>query len=92
MLFKNSLKKKITLLTNAILNKEWHDEITISTNESAGILDGKQIILEFLEHNEYGCAFEHLTYIINESNIKLNTEQLIELKEIGKKLKVRETL
>ena len=88
MLFKNSLKKKITLLTNAILNKEWHDEITISTNESAGILDGKQIILEFLEHNEYGCAFEHLSYVINESNIKLNSEQIIELNEIGQKLNI----
>ena len=88
MLFKNSLKKKITLLTNAILNKEWHDEITISTNESAGILDGKQIILEFLEHNEYGSALEHLIYIINESNIKLNSEQIMELKEIGIKLNI----
>ena len=89
MFFKNSLKKKITLLTNAILNKEWYDEIAITTNEIAGILDGKQIILEFLEYNEFGCAFEHLTYIINESNIKLNSKQTEEIKKVGNELNIK---
>ncbi|QNH77255.1 hypothetical protein GGD92_02955 [Pseudomonas protegens] len=32
----------------------------------AGLEHGRAIVLDYLEHNEAGCAFEHLLYMINE--------------------------
>lgn len=89
MLFKNSLQTNIRRLTEDILNEQWLQQISQQNTNNAGILDGKEIIFEFLTHAEYGCAFEHLDYVINTSNIILSPEQENRTNELRKKLNTK---
>jgi len=45
-------------------------------------------IEEFLEHNEYGIAFEELCSAIEQENISLNHAQYEEIVSIGKLMKM----
>ena len=64
----------------------WKSRIESMEIESAGIMDCEQIISEFLEQNEFGCAFEHLTYVISETETNLTTEQANRIRQLNKKL------
>lgn len=86
MNFKKTIKKEIADLTTSILNDQWKSQISSTKIESLGILDGNKIIFEFLEHNEYGCAFEHLTYVVSETQTKLTIDQANKIRQLGKKL------
>lgn len=76
-------------MTNSILNEGWQKEISKTNVESAGIIDGGEIVFDFLENNEWGCAFEHLTYIISEIDLDLNPEQNDRMDRIAKKLNIK---
>lgn len=54
------------------------------TFDQVGILDGRENITEYLEHNEWGVAFEHLLYMIHESGIAFPENELLELHSIAK--------
>jgi len=54
-----------------------------ATFEQTGILDGREIIQDYVEHNEWGVAFEHLLYMIHESEIAFPSEELDELHAIA---------
>jgi hypothetical protein len=47
-------------------------------------LDGREIIRDYVEHNEWGVAFEHLLYMIHESEIDFPDDELRELHSIAK--------
>jgi len=49
-------------------------------------LDCEEIISEFLKQDEFGCAFEHLTYLISETETNLTTEQSNRIKQLNRKL------
>jgi hypothetical protein len=85
-IFGNTLKNEIRDLSENILNDQWRSRIESTEIDSAGIMDCEKIISEFLEHNEFGCAFEHLTYIISETETNLTTEQTNRIKQLNKKL------
>jgi len=85
-IFKNPIKKEVSELTNSVLNGQWQKEISKAKIESAGILDGREIIFEFLEFNENGCAYEHLAYVVSELDINLNSEQITQMDKLAKKL------
>lgn len=51
--------------------------------EQAGILDGQLIITDYIDHNEWGLALEHLFYVIYESEINFPEEELEQLHEIA---------
>ncbi len=38
--------------------------------EQAGLLGGREIVVDFIEHGEWGCALDHLLYMIHESDIR----------------------
>jgi hypothetical protein len=88
-LFKNPVKKEIRELTNSVLNKQWQKEIPKAKVESSGILDGREIIFEFLDFNENGCAYEHLAYVVSELDIKLTSDQITEMNKLANKLNVK---
>ncbi|WP_412560533.1 hypothetical protein [Winogradskyella sp. MIT101101] len=88
-LFKNPVKKEISELTNSILNEQWQKEISKTKIESAGIQDGREIIFEFLDFNENGCAYEHLTYVVSELDIKLTSDQIAQMNKLANKLNVK---
>jgi len=88
-LFGKSIKTMILDLTIDILNEQWQREISLSKIESLGILDGKEIIFEFLDHHENGCTYEHLAYVVSESNIALTTDQITEMDKLAKILNIK---
>ena len=88
-LFRNPIRKEINELTNSILNEQWQEEVSRTKIESSGILDGREMIFEFIQRNEYGCAYEHLAYIISELNMELTSDQIIEMDRLAKKLNVK---
>jgi len=51
-----------------------------SALDQAGLLDGEEIVLDYLRHGEPGLALEHLIYMIHEAGlaISIETYQLIE--------------
>ena len=55
-----------------------------ATFEQAGILNGREIIQEYLDYNEWGVALEHLLYMIHESEIDFPKNALEELHSIAK--------
>ncbi|GAA0734399.1 hypothetical protein GCM10009430_49340 [Aquimarina litoralis] len=85
-IFEKSLKNEIRDLTKNVLNDQWKGRIASEEIESAGILDCEEIISEFLEKNEYGCAFDHLTYVVSETETDLTTDQANKIKQLDKKL------
>lgn len=64
-IFEKTLKNEIGDLFENILNDQWKSQKESTEPKSAGILDCEEIISEFLEQNEFGCALEHLTYVIS---------------------------
>jgi hypothetical protein len=84
---KGKLKDDVANLTEQILSKEWLSYIKTTHIDSLGILDGKDIIFEFLDNNEIGCAFDHLAYILSESKTSLNSKQNEIFQEIREKLR-----
>lgn len=87
MIFKKSISDEIQELAKSILNAEWKRRISTLEIESIGILDGEEIIFEYLEHNEYGCAFDHLTYLVSETETKVTIEQAEKIEQLNKILK-----
>ncbi len=53
------------------------------TFEQVGILNGLETITEFIEHNEQGCALDHLLYVIHESDISFPLDTVRELHKLA---------
>ena len=85
-LFQKSLKKEIADLSNEILDSFWTYSVEQSNIESQGIIDGKQIINEFLRNREYEIAYQHLAYIITECNIELNVHQNSRMDKVANRM------
>ena len=56
--------------------------------EQTGILDGQLIITDYIDHNEWGLALEHLFYVIYESEIDFPAEELKQLHELASKTNI----
>jgi hypothetical protein len=52
--------------------------------DQVGILDGNQIISEFLIQNEIGIAYDHLIYMISASGVDLSENQITEITTLSK--------
>lgn len=48
-----------------------------------GILDGAQIVRDYVWHAELGCAVDHLLYVVHESNIPFPRSDVRDLHEIA---------
>lgn len=53
------------------------------TFEQIGILNGKEIVLDYLEHGEVILALEHIFYMVYESEINYPKNQLDRLNSIA---------
>ncbi|MBF4983169.1 hypothetical protein FNJ87_02055 [Nonlabens mediterrranea] len=81
-LFSNSLKIEIAELSAEVFEIDTKKDIK---TDFAGIIDGKEIITDLLENNEWLLAFEHLKYVISELELKLNPEQNHKMNSISNK-------
>lgn len=78
------VQNKVDKLYKELNSKESIKEIF----KQSGLLNGKRIIDEYLEYNEYGIAIDHLLYMISETKIQLKNEELIRLKSLCEHLKI----
>lgn len=58
------------------------------TFSQVGLLDGRDTVFDYLSHNELGLALEHLLYMIHESDIAFDMQQVIRLHDIAELLQV----
>ncbi|MBX3265375.1 MAG: hypothetical protein KF831_01580 [Acidobacteria bacterium] len=58
-------------------------DLSNATFEQAGLLDGSEIIRDYVEENEWGLAVEHLFYKIYEGEIDFPADELNELYSIA---------
>ena len=54
----------------------------------AGLENGGEIVLDYVDHNEAGVAFEHLLYMINEPPLVVSEKCIKILARIAKSLKL----
>lgn len=54
--------------------------------DELGIIDGKEVVMEFVDACEFGLAYEHLVYMINGSGVDLSDEQLLEISGFAAKV------
>lgn len=54
----------------------------------AGLENGGEIVLDYVDHNEAGVAFEHLLYMINEPPLVVSEKCIKILARIAKSLKM----
>ncbi len=53
------------------------------TFEQVGFLDGRDTVLDYLDHGELGVALQHLLYMIHEANISFPAAVLHTLHDIA---------
>ncbi len=64
----NQLQEKVNELFEAC---NWSPD-PVSALDQVGLLNGKEIIEDYLDNGEAGVAFDHLNYMIEETEIQLN--------------------
>lgn len=80
-MFLKNKNTELQIISKKILNKI---NGTSETFEEVGIINGLEIIIEFIEYNETGLAFEHLIYVIESSNYKTTRQEKENIIKIGK--------
>ncbi len=54
----------------------------------AGLSNGREIVLDYLDHNEAGVAFEHMIYIVNEPPLAISEECTNVMARIAETLRI----
>ncbi|MBD9399054.1 MafI family immunity protein [Pseudomonas sp. PDM11] len=54
----------------------------------AGLADGRDVVLDYLEHNEAGLAYDHLMYMVVEADLKLSEKCKSAISRIASYLEV----
>jgi hypothetical protein len=57
-----------------------------STFDQAGLLDGEEVVVGYLNDGESGCALHHLLYMIHEADIAFPPQAVVALHELAAKL------
>jgi hypothetical protein len=78
-MFNKARENKIRVLSSQILTSIL-DENT--KYDSFGIIDGMDIINNYLDNNEVGLALNHLEYIISETDFELSANQVENLMKL----------
>jgi hypothetical protein len=84
------MKRPIEEITSAAaiaqqLILELHDtDPENKTFEQVGLLDGQNIIEDFIDNGEWGCALDHLLYMVHESTILFPRGTMLRLHEIAR--------
>ncbi len=75
-------------LVDAEFRKVNHKPTPGSNLDQLNLLAGDKVVVDFINNNEEGLAFEHLLYMIEESEIKVDDKILTEVMSIAKTLGV----
>jgi len=86
------MKKKIerfSLIAQSLITEQHSANPNDETFDQVGILDGHLTVSDFLDHNEWGLALEHVLYMVHESNINYPGEELTAFHSLAERLGVR---
>lgn len=86
------ISPKISYLTSEVqnlINELYSKQPDSETFEQEGILNGYQIIQEYLDEGENSLAIEHLLYMVNESEIEYPNEIIEGINELTSKYKIK---
>ncbi len=86
---KDNTSKTIQYWSNNVYSKIISNKEIKSRINQKGIFNGAQIINELIEHNENGLAYEHLIYIIIESGVRMEKEEIIEISQLANKVGIK---
>jgi hypothetical protein len=57
-----------------------------SVLDQAGLVDGAEIVIDYIAHREIGLAFDHLLYMIVEPSLPITTATFRALQEVADRL------
>jgi len=55
---------------------------------SLGLKDGREIVTDYLDHNELGIAFEHLLYMVTEMDLQISPEAYDHIDRAGRAMEM----
>jgi len=88
----NKYKNEIIELSNtaqALITELHENEPNSETFEQVGIINGAEIINDYISNGELGVALEHLLYMVHESGISFPEEASNKLNLIVKELNIK---
>ena len=88
-MFKKKKIRRLSLIAQSLITDLHSTHPSDDTFDQLGILDGHSTVADFLDHNEWGLALEHVLYMVHESNIDFPSEDLSVLNSLAEKLGVR---
>lgn len=62
-----------------------------SALDQAGLRDGKEVVINYVNFNEFGLAVEHLIYMVSETGIDLTPQTRNELQEVADRMRIKQT-
>ncbi|MEM8720763.1 MAG: MafI family immunity protein [Cyanobacteria bacterium P01_G01_bin.39] len=57
--------------------------------DQLGLRNGAEVVKDYLEHGEVGIAWEHLLYMVKETNVQLSEDYLKRLSSLAKTLNTK---
>ena len=81
----NEEVKRLALLAQSLINDLYKRDPDNETFEQNGILNGQEIVQDFIDNQEHGIAIEHLLYIVHESDISFPKTELEKLHSLANK-------
>ena len=89
LLLKKKRIRHFSLLAHSLITELHAADPNDETFDQLGILDGHSQVVDFLEHDEWGLAIEHVLYMVHESNIDFPDHELKALHALAERLGVR---
>lgn len=80
--------KELAIIADNLIADLYSKNPKSSVFDQEGILNGIDIVLDYIHHNEIGLATEHLLYMIHESEIDYPSEKIVYLHKIADSLKL----
>jgi len=75
-------------IASELISEAYSKDSNSDVFEQAGILSGREIVLDYINHGELAVAVEHLLYMVHESGISFPEEKLSSLHKLARNLKV----
>ena len=78
--------KEIAVIVNDLTSKLYEVEPTHYCFEEVGKLNSLDIVLDYINHGELGCALSHLLYVVHGSPIKIDKKYIVVLHRIAREI------
>lgn len=83
-------KKKYVIesseLAQKLITELYENDPENETFDQVGFLNGHEIVMDYINYNELGCALSHLLYMIHESDIRYPRERVLCLHDLAEKI------